>query len=92
MKRTEVKKANVHQFDIEELACKILGIDIDEIDYSDTEIINNELYNQFEIDLDNFRDIVNRLLPLIDIGESPLTKKKYKGFSDGNCWLTKIPV
>ena len=42
MKRTEVKKANVHQFDIEELACRILGIDYDEID-ADTEIINEEL-------------------------------------------------
>ena len=91
MKRTEVKKANVHQFDIEELACRILGIDYDEID-ADTEIINEELYNQFETDLDNFQDIVNRLLPLIDVGESPITKEKYKGFSTGNSWLAKVPV
>lgn len=91
MKKLTVKKANVHQFEIEELACKILGIDYDEID-SDTEIINEELHNQFETDLDIFRDIVNRLLPLIDVGESPITKKKYKGFSSGNSWLTKVPV
>ena len=91
MKRTEVKKATVHIFDMEELACKILGIDYDEID-ADTEVIEEELYNQFEMDLENFSEVVNRLLPLIDVGESPITKEKYKGFSTGNSWLAKIPV
>ena len=91
MKREKVAKANVHQFDMEELACKILGIDYDEID-ADTEVIEEELYNQFEIDLENFSEIVNRLLPLIDVGESPITKEKYKGFSAGNSWLAKVPV
>lgn len=91
MKREKVAKANVHQFDMEELACKILGIDYDEID-ADTQIIEEELYNQFETDLKNFSDIVNRLLPLIDIGESPLTKEKFKGFSTGQMWLAKVPV
>jgi hypothetical protein len=91
MKRTQVKKATVHVFDMEELACKIMGIDYDEID-ADTEVIEEELYNQFEIDLENFSEIVNRLLPLIDIGESPLTKQKFKGFSTGQMWLAKIPV
>lgn len=51
-----------------------------------------ELYNQFETDLENFSEIVNRLLPLIDIGESPLTKEKFKGFSTGQMWLAKVPV
>jgi hypothetical protein len=91
MKRTQVKKATVHVFDMEELACKIMGIDYDEIN-ADTEVIEEELYNQFEIDLENFSEIVNRLLPLIDIGESPLTKQKFKGFSTGQMWLAKIPV
>lgn len=91
MKRENVKKATVHQFDMEELACKILGIDYDEID-ADTGIIEEELYSEFEIDLENFSEIVNRLLPLIDIGESPLTKERFKGFSTGQMWLAKIPV
>ena len=91
MKRTQVKKATVHVFDMEELACEIMGIDYDEID-ADTEVIEEELYNQFEIGLDNFSEIVNRLLPLIDIGEIPLTKQKFKGFSTGQMWLAKIPV
>ncbi len=91
MKRTEVNKATVHIFDMEELACKILGIDYDEID-ADTEVIEEELYNMFEIDLENFSEIINRLLPLIDVGESPLTKQKFKGFSAGSSWLAKIPV
>ena len=91
MKRTEVNKATVHIFDMEELAYKILGIDYDEID-ADTEVIEEELYNMFEIDLENFSEIINRLLPLIDVGESPLTKQKFKGFSAGSSWLAKTPV
>lgn len=88
-----VKKAKVMMFDIEELACKITGLDYEEIN-ADTSVIENKLYEEFEIDLDNFSRIISRLLPLIDIGESPLTNKVYKGFADNenNCWLVKTEV
>ncbi|VDH05845.1 hypothetical protein [Bergeyella zoohelcum] len=46
---------------------------------------------EFEIDLDNFASIICRLLPLVDVGESPFTGKLYKGFADieNNCWLVR---
>lgn len=86
----EIKKAEVPIWDIEELACKITGLDYDEID-ADTSIIEEKLYEEFEIDLDNFASIICRLLPLVDVGESPFTGKAYKGFVDieNNCWLVR---
>ncbi|MFK8302665.1 hypothetical protein ACI75Y_07110 [Capnocytophaga stomatis] len=89
----EIKKAKVSIWDIEQLACKITGLDYDEID-ADTSVIEDKLYEEFEIDLDNFAKIISRLLPLIDVGKSPLTKKVYKGFADNenNCWLVKTEV
>ena len=88
-----MKTAKVDLLDIEELACKITGLDYDEID-ADTETINEKLEEGFNIDLYVFRDIISRLLPLIDVGESPLTNKRYKGFSDveKKCWLVKTEI
>ena len=49
---------------------------------------------EFFIDLDVFQDIVDRLLPLIDVGTSDLTNTKFKGFADvkKKCWLVKTEV
>lgn len=88
-----MKKAKIHPFDIEELACKITGLDYDEID-ADSATIQDEIYERFGCDLDQFTEIIAHLLPLIDVGESPLTKKRYKGFSDieNGVWITKMEI
>ncbi|MFK5856572.1 MAG: hypothetical protein QM503_10605 [Bacteroidota bacterium] len=88
----DYKKANLNGFDVEELACKVTGMDYDEID-ADTETIEDALLVNFELDIEQFTELVNRLIPLIDVGESPITKKKYKGFSNQQgTWLAKIEV
>lgn len=88
-----IAKTKLTSLEVEELACKITGLDYDEID-ADTQIIEEKLYEEFEIDLENFANIISRLLPLIDVGESPLTQKVYKGFSDveKQMWLVKTEV
>lgn len=88
-----ILKTTTHHYDIEELACKILGLDYDEID-ADTDIIEYKISDEFNIDLDIFQDIVNRLLPLIDVGTSGITEQKYKGFSDvkNKRWIVKTEV
>jgi hypothetical protein len=85
------KLAKVDAFDVEELACHITGLDYDEID-ADTTTIEEKLYEEFGCDLEQFTDIIQRLLPMIDIGVSPLTKKRYKGFSDTEkgIWFVKM--
>jgi len=89
----EILKVHTHPFDIEELACKILGLDYDEID-ADTQVVEEKLSEELCIDLDIFQDIVNRLLPLIDVGSSELTGTRFKGFSDveNKTWLVKTEV
>lgn len=89
----EVLKVRTGPYEIEELACKILGIDYDEID-ADTSIIEEKIDEEFFIDLHTFTDIVERLLPLIDVGTGGLTDVKYKGFADvkNKIWLVKTEV
>ena len=52
------------EYDIEELACKILGLDIEDID-GDIQIIEDKMAEEYYIDLDTFRRIIERLLPLL---------------------------
>lgn len=88
-----MKKANIDSSDVLELACKISNLDYDSID-ADEDIIDNKLIEEFGCGLEEFTEIVSRLLPLIDVGESPISKKIYKGFSniEQGCWLTKMEV
>ena len=88
-----MKLARVSSIDLEELACHILEVDYDEID-ADTSVINEKLYEEFGCDLDQFTNIIQRLLPMVDVRASPLTKKRYKGFSDTEkgMWFVKMEV
>lgn len=85
---------------IEELACIILGIEYDTFAEEDDETaetaeIEDVLIDRMNIDLDTLYSIVKKLLPLIEIGESPLTGTCYKGFvkrlnNSGGTWLARI--
>ena len=82
---------------IEELACMILGMEYDTFEEEDdeTEQIEDILIDRMNIDLDTLYSIVRKLLPLIEIGESPLTGICYKGFvrrlnNSGGTWLARI--
>jgi hypothetical protein len=83
----KVKPVEVDDFDIEQLVIFILGLD----EESDTWDIDHALYEEFECTLESFGKIIQHLLPLCDVGKSPLAKKKYRGFSDreASCWLIK---
>ena len=91
--KIEIKKAKVDFYEMEELACKILGLDYDEID-ADTSVIEEAMYEQLEMSLEMFQDVLERLLPLVDKGQSPLTNEVYKGFADveNQCWLLRTKV
>ncbi len=90
-----MKLARVHPFDIEELACYIAGLDYDEID-ADSSIIEEKLEKDFGCNLDQFTHLIQRLLPMIDISSSssPITGKKFKGFSDteNSVWFVKMEI
>ena len=84
------------RIDIEEVACAVLGLEYEDYEEADdcTEQIENILIEEMNIDLDTLERIVSKLLPLIEIGKSPLTGIAYKGFSrefiKGSCKVTNF--
>lgn len=53
--------------------------DWEEIEYD--QAVEEALYDKFEISLTAFAALMTKLLPLVDIGESPITHERFKGFS-----------
>ena len=83
----------LHWHDVEELAAHILGLG-DEYESGDVE---NELCDKYEISFESFHAIIEKLLPLVDVGESPLSGKWYRGFSKPinekmREWLLKVGI
>lgn len=58
-------------------------------DLEDEESLEEFIWNNYEINLENFNNLINDLLPLCDKAKSPLTDKLYQGFGTGNYWLVK---
>jgi hypothetical protein len=86
----------LHYWDTEELAAYLCGLDYED-DNIESDDIENALYEKFEISFDSFHKLCEHLLPMVDVGVSPLTKERYKGFSriDKNghgFWLLKVAV
>lgn len=73
---------------IEELIAKVCGVDVDE----EFENLDETLWDKFEIESHNFERLVNKLLPLCEVGQSPLTGIKSRGFADTkeHCWIMRI--
>lgn len=92
--KIKFKPVRVDYLDVEELACHILNLDYDEVEYDD---IEDAIYEKFDCSFDTFQEIIEHLLPLADSGKSPITNEVFQGFSkdegDGlRCWLIKRSV
>lgn len=81
------------RFELEELAAHLCGLNYDDVEYNE---IEQALFDKFNIDYDSFQNLIELLVPMIDVGTSPLTGTRYKGFSkiEGNhgCWVLRIEV
>lgn len=86
-----MSKYIVDELDAQELATSILGAeqgpDEDEDDF--TQRLEDELWNDYGVDLENYRKIVNDLMHKLTVAISPLTETPYIGFSDPGMWLVK---
>ncbi len=75
-----------------ELAAHLLGIDEDADDLD--EQVEEKIYERYEIEFHNFRVLASELLPLCDVGQSPITKELFRGFSireeTHGRWLAKV--
>lgn len=75
-----------------ELAAHLLSIDEDADDLD--EQVEQKIYDKYEIEFHNFRVLASELLPLCDVGQSPITKKFFRGFSireeKHGRWLARV--
>lgn len=75
-----------------ELAAHLLGIDEDADDLD--EQVEAKIYERYEIEFHNFRVLCSELLPLCDVGQSPITKELFRGFSvreeTHGRWLARV--
>ena len=75
-----------------ELAAHLLGID----EYAEDldEQVEEKMYEKYEIEFHNFRVLASDLLPLCDVGQSPITKELFRGFSireeKHGRWLARV--
>lgn len=75
----------ISEFDIEELVRGIGSLN-DEADLDDY------LYDKFSIDFEIFAQIIAVLMPLIVVGQSPLTEKTYSGFGKDGIFFIKQEI
>ncbi len=74
-----------------ELAMVLTGRDPDnEEQFNDEDGLYEDLFDKYGIEFDAFEALIGDLLPLIEVGKSPLTDKMYKGFGKDGRFLTKI--
>ncbi len=51
-----------------------------------------KLNNGYEISMDSFHRLVSDLAPMCEVGQSPLTNERFRGFADvaSQCWIARV--
>lgn len=83
-------KKELDWIDIEELAADLCGIDTDSDNWE--EEVETALYDKFEIDIDMFRALIQKLYERLNLGFSDLSLNAYVGFGNEFMWLLKKDV
>ena len=68
---------NVDYFDVLDLAAAMLN----RFDDYEEEEIEVAFYEEFGMTVEQFGEVAEKLMSFIDVGESGLTGKRYKGFA-----------
>ena len=75
----------INWFDAEEL---VRGMD----NLDDSVDIEDHLAEKYGLGLDEFCTIINKLLPLVIVGKSPLTGQIFRGFGKDGVFFLKEPI
>ena len=68
-------------FEIQELACTVLGLDYDTLCNEDRENeIDEKMYEKLNVDMEQFSDIVKALLPFTPLVKAGLSGSLYHAF------------
>ncbi|WP_396957697.1 hypothetical protein [Nitrosomonas sp.] len=92
MKTEKFKADALH---IEALAAFLLEVNLEDLAGDDGEYefkLWNLFYNRYGVEVSDFAKLINALVPLIEIGKSPLTGRFYKGFADGDKRLLLVKM
>ena len=78
----------ISDYDAEELAAKLLGFGED---YEPDEV-EQKLFDVYEISMDSFHRLISDLAPMCEVGQSPITGEKFRGFADvaSQCWIARV--
>lgn len=81
-------KVKLSEFEVEELARHLFQLEEED----DLDAIDEALFDQWSIDFETFKAMLEHLVPLIEVGTSELTGNTYKGFAKDGLWLVKEEV
>jgi len=56
-------------------------------DLDDDESLEDFIYDYYDMNIESFELIINDLLPLCTVAQSPLTSLWYRGFGTNDTWL-----
>ncbi len=78
----------INDYEAEELAAKLLGFSED---YEPDEV-EQKLFDVYEISIDSFHRLICDLAPMCEVGQSPLTNERFRGFADvaNQCWIARV--
>jgi hypothetical protein len=74
--------------DAEELAAKLCELG----DEYDSDAVEQALFDKYEISFDKFHNLICDLAPMCEVGQSPLTDERFRGFADvaSQCWIARV--
>ena len=58
----------------------------------DEDELEQAFFDKFEIDYHLAFGLVKNLVPLCNVGQSPMTEKYYRGFGTADTWLVKQEI
>ena len=85
-KKTKIvvpRRIRTHYWGVEELMAAMLN-KTEQYENDEIEDLEDEFYQEFDVDSEQFHKIVEHLLPYSHISKSPLTDKILIGFADHN--------
>jgi hypothetical protein len=81
------EEVNIGLYDAEDIAKHILGIND-----NDDSLIDDMLIEKWNIDIDTFREISEKLFNMVDLSVNPLSGIPTIGFTSGNFWFVKKEI
>ena len=78
----------ISYYDAEELAAKLLGFSED----YEPDDVEQKLWDVYEISMNSFHRLISDLAPMCEVGQSPITGEKFRGFADvaSQCWIARV--